>query len=133
MGRADAWAGGSVRQIARTLAVFLTALALILQANAPVQAALMAAGSDLPGDLCAIHTPAGHGSGQDQPSPTDREKSCAACAVCVAAAGTAVLASAGVVPAPVSVAFVRRSVLVPRFPGASPVRAANARAPPFVL
>ena len=129
MGRAGAWAHTGTnewaRQAWRALALVFAALALMLQANAPVQAAMMATGSDLPANLCASHAP-----GQDHHSPIDRDAACAACAVCIAGATTAVLSAALSLFPPASTVLFRQA------PGRStsirgpPARAPNARAPP---
>jgi hypothetical protein len=127
MGRARAWVDEGARRGARSLALVFAVLALILQANAPVQAAMMAAGSDLPANLCVSHTP-----GQDHKAPADRDAACAACAVCIAGATTAVLSGTTSFFPPVSTAFIpsatRRFTPI-RGP---PARAANARAPPVI-
>ena len=113
---AGAWMGAGVREIARPLALVFAALALLLQANAPVQAAMMAAGSDLPANLCVGHTP-----GQDRKTPADRDAACAACAVCIAGATTAVLSGTTDLFPPVSTAFIpsgtKRFTTDPRPPG----------------
>lgn len=128
MGAAAARLKDGTGAFARTLALLCAVLAVLLQANAPVQAAMMAAGSDLPANLCASHAP-----GQDHRSPADRDAACAACAVCVAAATTAVLSEAPALPIPASVTLAvppERAWISVRGP---PLRAARARGPPLVV
>ena len=127
MGGMTASMRGGTRNIARSLALVFALFALILQANAPIQATLMAVGSDLPGDLCSIHSSSQAG-GQDQRSPTDRGRSCA---LCVAAASTAILSDPVRLVALISVAFVKSAPLEIYQARDPPARTANARAPPL--
>ena len=126
MGGRVASTKGEVRRITRSLAFVFAAFALILQANSPIQATLMAVGSDLPGDLCAVH-----GSGQNRQGPTDQEKSCAACAVCIAGAGMAILSDPIRLVALIPVVFAQPAPLQIYQARAPPARAPKARGPPL--
>ena len=115
--------------LSRALALAFLLIALFLQANAPIQAAMMAADADVGANICSTHR---QGSDQDHRSPAERHDACAACAVCIGG-GAAILAGAGVMLAAAALSrFAHLTVRGAPTPRGPPLLHPNARAPPIL-
>ncbi len=109
----------------RGAALTLALIALLLQINAPVHAALMQAGGPL-AEICRSHP----GETDQRKAPPVKAEPCAACLVCAVAGPALATVAALVLAAP---AFVRiRRRLIPReaAPRGPPALVPRARGPP---
>ncbi len=115
--------------LGRAFALAFALLALVLNANAPIQAAMMAADADGAAILCVAHT---EGQGRDHRTPADHHEACAVCSLC-AGGGAMVFADAGAAPdagapRPFAHPLIGRAPTPCDHPRISP----NARGPPIL-
>lgn len=121
--------GGAQGGAKRGLIGFLfAAIALLMQANAPVARAAVAA------PIGVICHDTGAGRGQRPTPPSPNADHCAACAVCCTAPATALPADGGVLPRPALTVGVAHSPEAFAHPvRGPPARAPVARGPPPAL
>ena len=112
----------------RALALGFALIAIALQANAPIQAAMMAANADVGANICSVHN---QGSDQDRRTPAERQAACAACSVCIGG-GFAILADSGALLKTVALwGFAHNALFRGLSPRGPPLLHPNARAPPI--